>query len=289
MKSSRFIKTVQALVCIFVLAVLLPAGRVGAEQAPGAERLELFHEARDFFRQANVQRLSNPAGAQALYQKALLRYERLVQHGVRNGKLFYNIGNVYYRLGDIGRAVINYRRAEQYIPDDGNLQQSLGHVLEQRYDRIEEKEEEKVLKTLFFWHYDVPHNFRMILFSAMYMIFWCGAAAKLFLPRYVPNGALVVLLIFSILFGGSLLVDRFFPKPAAGVLVAPEVVARKGDGLTYQPSFKEPLHAGTEFAMVENRGTWLHIELADGRRCWVPFSSAAFVDDIPSGQVKQST
>jgi len=55
-----------------------------------------------------------------------------------------------------------------------------------------------------------------------------------------------------------------------GVVVATEVIARKGDSETYEPSFKEPLHAGTEFRVREERAGWLQGELGDGRTCWLP-------------------
>ena len=55
-----------------------------------------------------------------------------------------------------------------------------------------------------------------------------------------------------------------------GVVTAREVIARKGDADTYQPSFTEPLHSGTEFVLLEERSGWLHIELEDGSNCWIP-------------------
>jgi len=47
--------------------------------------------------------------------------------------------------------------------------------------------------------------------------------------------------------------------------------------LTYEASFKDPLHAGTEFVLVEQRNDWLHVELPDGRRCWLPAQAAGLV------------
>ena len=70
-------------------------------------------------------------------------------------------------------------------------------------------------------------------------------------------------------------VQQHSTKP--GVVLSDEVPARKGDSETYEPSFKEPLHAGTEFQLVEDRGNWYHIELADGRRCWLPASDVGLV------------
>jgi len=91
-------------------------------------------------------------------------------------------------------------------------------------------------------------------------------------------GTAICLLLF-LLFLGSLLIDQYTRSTnRSGVIVASEVTARKGDGETYQPSFENPLHAGTDFKLVEERGKWLYIELQDGRRAWVPLKSAEFVE-----------
>jgi SH3-like domain-containing protein len=54
-----------------------------------------------------------------------------------------------------------------------------------------------------------------------------------------------------------------------GVLVANDVVVRKGNGEGYDPKFRQPLHEGVEFKVIERRGGWLRIELADGNQGWV--------------------
>ena len=57
--------------------------------------------------------LKNQSGleAQRLFREALAKFEALRLGGVENAYLDYNIGNTYLRLGEVGRAVVNYRRA----------------------------------------------------------------------------------------------------------------------------------------------------------------------------------
>ena len=62
-----------------------------------------------------------------------------------------------------------------------------------------------------------------------------------------------------------------------GVIVNSEVVARQGDGNNYSASFKEPLHTGTEFDLLERRPGWFHIRLGDNSDGWVPRSSAQLI------------
>jgi len=262
------------------LLVLSVTAGIGHAAMTTLEKEAILAEASSQFRQANELLSADPAAAKDLYRKALVRYELLVREGVRNGKLFYNIGNTNYRLDDIGRALVNYRRAELFMPDDPDLRQNLDFVQSQRRDSVKEKQEEKVLKTLFFWHYDLPLTIRLCIFGLFYTTAFVAGGLKWFRPRsvswwWIAGSALVALLFIS-----SLLIERAtLAANHAGVLVAGEVMARKGDGDSYQPSFEAPLHAGTEFRLLEKRDPWYHIELADGRRCWIKGRDAEMVID----------
>ncbi len=44
-----------------------------------------------------------------------------------------------------------------------------------------------------------------------------------------------------------------------------------------QDSFKEPLHGGTEFDLLEQRPGRLHIKLSDDSDNWIPRSSADMI------------
>jgi hypothetical protein len=197
---------------------------------------------------------------------------------VRNGLLYYNIGNAYFRMGDLGRAILNYRRARLYTPHDPNLLENLQYARSRTADRIEEKEETRALQTVLFWHYDLSTRARAVLFAVFFVPFWIGAAARLFLARAAPRWLLGVLGAVALALLMSLAAEEYASsRNVAGVILDPEVVARKGDGEAYEPSFKAALHAGTEFVLIEERGEWRNVELADGRSCWLPAKSVGLV------------
>ena len=84
--------------------------------------------------------------------------------------------------------------------------------------------------------------------------------------------------VLSVLMAGSLVIEEGnLHKTRPGVIISSEVVARKGNSETYEPSFKEPLHSGTEFSLIEDRGSWYHVELVDSRTCWVPSKDVELV------------
>ena len=54
---------------------------------------------------------ANADYAAGKFPSAIEGYESLVKSGQWNPSLFYNLGNAYFRTGDLGRAILNYERA----------------------------------------------------------------------------------------------------------------------------------------------------------------------------------
>ena len=274
--SSIFIRPIFAILTVLVLGF----GNVSVSGELSEEEVnDLFSQGKDFFREANEATAANSDKAKELYQKAALRFERIVREGgIQNGKLLYNIGNAYFQLNNIGRAILNYRRAEQFIPNDPNLQQNLQYARDRRQDKIEEPQKTRVLKTLFFWHYDISSEIRVRLFSISFCLVWITAGLRLFIARGSLNWCIGLSGFFAVIFLGSLLVDSASRhKYRPGVVIDYEVVARKGDSDTYEPSFTDPLHTGTEFVLVEDRDNWYQVELANSQKCWLPAKAVELV------------
>jgi len=236
-------------------------------------------EGDQLFRRAMELDRTDPDAAKAYYQESILHYEAIVKDGgVRNGKLYYNIGNAYFRLGDVGRAILNYKRSALFMRNDQNLRQNLDYARSRRADRIELRQKEKVLKTLFFIHYDIPSRLKLVFFAVSFAALWVAAAVRLFLRFGWLKIITIVASVMSALLLASLVVDAVsFERAPEGVIVAQEVVGRMGDADTYQPSFKEPLHAGSEFRLLEKRPGWWRVELENGDRTWIPDGSAELV------------
>jgi tetratricopeptide (TPR) repeat protein len=251
---------------------LLLGGALAAAELSENERNDLYSEAKRLFREANAAAETQPEAARDLFAKAVLRFERLATAGsIHNGKLYYNIGNCYFRMEDLGRAILNYRRAEQYTPNDPNLRQNLDYARRRRLDRLEVPERTKVLKTILFFHYDLAQRTRARGFGAAFTLFWLFLAGRLWLRSGVLNGLAAVAGLVAVLLLGSLVAEWWhWHAVRPGVVVAAEVIARKGDGASFEPAFTAPLHAGTEFRLLEDRGDWLAVTLDDGRTCWLP-------------------
>lgn len=269
----------------FILLVLLLASCGLAQSAesaignPQSEREDLYvllNEANTAFQQANAV-TSDPDKARPLYTQAILLYEKIIAQGhVRNARLYYNLGNAYFLSDDIGRAILNYRRALQLDGADVNVRNNLAFARRQRLDKVSVEAEKRVLETLFFWHYDFSLRTKFFL-ACLFFAGLCGAATAIVWlgrgPALTTTAVLAGLLCLGLTISVGVETHRR-GAVAYGVVTAPEIVARQGDGPNYAPRFEDPLHAGTEFELLEQRPGWLHIELADGSDAWIPDTAA---------------
>ena len=63
------------------------------------------------------------------YRESARVLESILADGFQNGAVYYNLGNAYYRAGDYGRAILNYRKAKPYRPRDPYLKANLEQAL----------------------------------------------------------------------------------------------------------------------------------------------------------------
>jgi len=267
-----------ALATAAVLLVLsVPAA--GEDQLSGAEAERYLSIAEDSFRKGLNLDTSDPGAAENSFQKSILYYRELIEKGgIRNGRIYYNIANAYFRMGNLGRAILNYKRSALYMPNNENLKRNLEYARSRRLNKIEEREKDKIFRTLFFIHYDLPFSVRFHIFSIAFAMVWITATLLIFFTNSRLKTALVLFSILSVLLLVSLAAEiTASSKNREGVIITESVVARKGDARSYQPSFTEPLRAGTEFSILEERSKWYHIQLANGERCWIPSDSAETV------------
>ena len=239
----------------------------------------LFTQANQFFREANTT-TSDPDKAQKLYEKAILNYEKIINEGrIKNSKLYYNLGNAYFLKDDIGRAILNYRRAEKLDKADTNIQKNLAFARSRRIDKVEAGTQERILETLFFWHYDFSIKTKFLITCICLAIVCISGIVMLWRGKSAPLTTIAVIccLLTASFIASVILESQSRTNTICGVITAGQVVARQGDGPNYSESFKDPLHAGTEFDLLERRTGWFHIMLSDDSEGWIPDNAAELI------------
>ena len=72
------------------------------------------------------------------YRESAALLESLLADGFRNGAVYYNLGNAYFRAGEYGRSIAAYRKAKPYRPRDPYLEANLRQALSVAPGRLPE-------------------------------------------------------------------------------------------------------------------------------------------------------
>jgi hypothetical protein len=258
-----------------LVAAMCLATTATAELTPD-QRLQLLVEARTAYTEGIDALRSDPVAAATAFGSSAQRYRQLVDDGIVNGQLLYNLGNAHLQKGDVGEAILAYRAAEQLIPGDPRLAHNLEYARSLRHDHIAASGRRQLADALLVWHRGSATQTRFGVFVAGYAVFWIVLTVNLFAPRVAwrwTAGAAAVLWLAT---GVSLAVEHLAPD-RQGVIVADEVIVRKGNGEGFAPLFEQPLHEGVEFHLIEQRAGWLHVELDNGSSGWIPADQAGLI------------
>lgn len=219
---------------------------------------------------------ANQAYKSGDFAAAAAGYEKLLAAGLLNGELLYNLGNACLKKGEIGRAILMYRKAELYMPRDADLEANLLYALGQAKDKIDCGEGESFLKTVCFWYTKLSCRELCFVFLFVNAVFWLLFIVRLFWRADLLNICLYVFLFLSILMGASLGVKLYSAAYMRnGVVLEGEVMVRSGSSLSDTVLFK--LHEGAELAVTGEENEWLKITLCDGKKGWVQKPSIGIV------------
>jgi len=273
----RNLRNNQTLLWCFILTLIGSPHAVAIELTP-EQRVEIFNEAgRAFDRGANVRQHNSNEAIEA-YRESAAKFQLLVDAGIRNGKLYYNLANAYLENGQLGKAILNYRRAEALLPGNGRIEHNLRYARSLRRNQIETAGKRAFLRTLFFWHFGTSLRARFLAGLFLYVAFWLMLIGRTMLCRFRWRYVLIPTLAIWLTLGVSVAVDMLgTSRNLEGVLITDDVVVRKGNGKGFEPQFKQQLHEGVEFTVLEQRRDWLYIELPDGKSGWIQMRQAELI------------
>jgi tetratricopeptide (TPR) repeat protein len=212
---------------------------------------------------------ANQEYAQSHFREAISGYEALVRAGQWSANLFYDLGNAYFRVGDFGRAILNYERAlalERHHPEaTANLQiaRDEAHALElqqsgpERYLQFASVNEYSIAAAIAFW---------LAVFAIVMLIFARRRSATLIatLVLCLLVSAVAIYAVYA-LEGGS-------NGSALAIVTGKNVQARLATADTANSILALP--AGSEIQILSTRGDWIYAALSNNLRGWIPAKDA---------------
>ncbi len=241
---------------ILILGVVVTVFWVRPVDASVPSQTEaLFNEAGEAYRSAQ-------------YQQAISLYEEIRRGGWESGPLYYNLGSSYFRLGDIGRTILNYERARLLIPRDREPAANYRYALSLRPAGTVDQPRHWLMRLAQLG--TVLFNINELTWIVFGIVVMLGLAHGLFLFGLLPRRlfkpvfllCLVVLLLSLLSLGGT----AVFIRDRA--IVLEETEAR------FEPRAQATVHfglvPGQAVRLMGAEGAWRKIKRFDGKRGWVP-------------------
>ena len=88
----------------------------------------LLSRAETAFKQGNELLQTDPESAKDAYLSSVNYYNSIIESGISNAGLYYNLANAYIRLDETGNAILNYRKALLYSPNDSRIKYNLDYA-----------------------------------------------------------------------------------------------------------------------------------------------------------------
>lgn len=247
---------------LLLLALLLSLGALSSLYAAPASQNSL----NDRFLQANTAYDSGD------YSRAAELYSAIADEGWECWQLYYNMGNAYYRLDELGLSILNYERALRLAPHKKAIADNLRLAESKTVDHIEQLPQNILVQ----WfnalvHITSPRGWRTVCVILMFLL--CSVAAVFFIAQnyslrkhmFIAGVLLLLLLVFSAV--DATISARSVSHSDRAVVTAPLVVVKGAPDPTAVDKFL--LHEGTSFSVTEVDDSWWHIEIADGKEGWL--------------------
>lgn len=240
---------------MFLQIILLHVGLKASEKPA-----DKFDRANHFFQEA-------------VYDSALITYQQLLQSDFESADLYYNIGNTYFKLRQIPRAILYFEKARKIRPNDEDIMHNLDLANTLIVDKIE----------------PIPHLFYKVWWNNFYGLFSANTWAWVSLLLVF----LTLLFVFLFLTASSVQIRKtgffaglFFLLTAVGALglasqkyyytqkVNEAIIFAPTITVKSSPSFNSVdlfvIHEGTKVSLIDKTGDWTKIRIANGSVGWLP-------------------
>jgi len=219
---------------------------------------------------------ANEAYLAGNYPEAAELYQAIDMSGHLNGNIFYNLGNCYMRLGETGKAILNYKKARLLLPRDGDLKANLQYARSLRQDSLGDTSS-SLWHSLAFWYFGMNFKELLVIFGILNLIFWVAALILLYRDSEWAKWTLALSLLLGLVMGISCgLKYRETFQNNQGVILDQETPVRAG--FSRKDTVLFALHNGAEFKVLDKEKGWYKISLPDEKKGWLPAGSAGLVE-----------
>ena len=239
--------------CCLMACLLLCGGLAIAQNEP------LFEQGKEQYKNEN-------------FTDAIANWEKVLQAGEHSAALYFNLGNAYYKLNQIGPSIYYYEKALQLSPNDSDIKNNLSFAQNATVDAIEPlpqtlfaKWDQQVSELMTYEGWAWATVLAAIFLSLSFLMYYfSGLSGR---KRIYFAGFLIgTFVMFTALIMSYRVYDRSLNDRQA-IIFAESSQIKNEPSMGGETSFI--LHEGTRVQILEVDEDWFHIRIADGKEGWI--------------------
>lgn len=235
---------------LLAFLLVLTAGSVSAQE-------RLFEVANDAYQAQN-------------YDSALTVYLRIEKIGIESAPLYFNMGNAYFKNGDLGHAVLYYLKARRLDPGDEDIAANLEFA--RSFTRVQMEGVELNPLSSFLQSIVAPYRLNTLAWiaSALFILFMVLLMARFGLNMRHPamrSGIVTMLVLVLLAAGVTTFKYRTDFLTRRAVLTHDETPVRTGPSEELDIELQGA--PGLVVEIVDESGDWYNVLFENKRRGWV--------------------
>lgn len=219
---------------------------------------------------------ANTAYVNGKYGDAIEIYDSILNAGYTSQKLYYNIGNAYFKQGEIANSILNYNRALLLDPSDVDARYNLRIANSYIKDNIEAVPEFFLFKWIKAWRstlssdaWAVSSLVFLTITLSLVLVYLLSSRLRLRKAGFYLAIITLIITVFSVVFATAEKQKQLKSEEAIIMISAAPVKSSPDNSST--DIFI--LHEGTKVKVVSSLGEWREITIADGNKGWILESS----------------
>ena len=172
---------------------------------------------------------------QGSYEEAIEKYSSVLADGFESADLYYNLGNSYFKIGDLGRSVLFYERALRIGGSDPDVIANLELVRSLAADEIEPMSRFWGLRVMNWWMHLLPTATLTVVVVIAYLVATGALVARIISSKHALQkwGTRLAILFagVTVILGGAALALTLLPLMAAVSMLSGAVICALGVGV----------------------------------------------------------
>ena len=209
------------------------------------------------------------------YLQAISVYNQVLDSGEESAKLYFNLGNAYFKINDINNAILNYERAKLLAPNDDDIEFNILFANQFVTTSIESlpkpfflRWKESVINMFSVNTWSVLHIATFILFLTALGLFIFGRSVPLRKISFWTGIVLIIFSGFSYSFAGGQ--KKKIENRNQAIVFCPRTTVKSAPSETGTDLFI--IYEGFKVEVIDSLNSWKEIKLSDGNQGWLPES-----------------